>query len=189
MQSSPRFQPLVEKVCALLPELDGAPITVQLKATLTAHRGRLYSKHARGQPVHAGSDLRKRIIILDRDLRFDSAELQRILIHELFHFAWVRLGNPRRNEYAELVAWEISRGARGELGWSAEYRKAALSSAAVLEPVHRRWREYVCESFCDTAAWRYAAALEHNEFTLSKRYRESRKRWFVKTFGDKRISI
>ena len=30
----------------------------------------------------------------------------------------------------------------------------------------RRWREYCCESFCDTAAWMYSGVERHEEFTL-----------------------
>jgi hypothetical protein len=191
LQLSQRFRPLISRVCALLPELEGDPIAVEFKPSLTAHRGQLYANHARGQPVHAGTDIRRRLIILDRDLRCNPTELTRILIHELFHFAWVRLGNARRNEYAEMVAGEFKRGARGELGWSSESRKIVLVRASHGNAVsnHPRWREYICESFCDTAAWRYAGVPEHDEFTLSKRYRKARERWFAESFGNRRISI
>ncbi len=57
-------------------------------------------------------------------------ELARILVHELFHFAWVRLGNPARRSYEALVREEWKRRARGELGWSAESRKRALSKGS-----------------------------------------------------------
>lgn len=149
-----------------------------------------------GAAVHAETDIRKRVIALDQDLAGRPAELARIFIHEVFHFAWVRLGNVRRHEYAALVARELTRGARGELGWSSEHRKAALlqlthsTGGTGLQPVlHPKWREYICESFCDTAAWRYSGLRDHAEFTLSQRYRKVRELWFAESFGDGPISI
>jgi hypothetical protein len=43
----------------------------------------------------------------------------------------------------------------------------------------RQWSEYACESFCDTAAWAYAGAGEHAEFTLAARWSEARRAWFA----------
>lgn len=142
-----------------------------------------------GARVHADTHIRNRTIALDLELAGNATELARILIHEVFHFAWVRLGNVRRDEYAAIVLREFSRGARGELGWSSEYRKVALQRRPELDPVHTLWREYVCESFCDTAAWRYAGLPDHDEFTLSQRYREFRKRWFAESFDGRTMSI
>ena len=140
--------------------------------------------------MHAETDIRKRVIALDRDLTGNPAELARILIHEVFHFAWARLGNVRRNEYAAIVGREFTRGARGELGWSSEHRKAALLQAGTgLQPVNPKWREYICESFCDTAAWRYSGLTDHEEFTLSPRYRKARALWFAESFDHGPISI
>ena len=64
--------------------------------------------------------------MLDQELERQPRELARILVHELFHFAWVRLGNPARRSYEALVREEWKQRARGELGWSAESRKRAL---------------------------------------------------------------
>ena len=77
---------------------------------------------------------------------------------------------------------------RQELGWSAQWRKDALR---LHDPIARtrRWREYCCESFCDTAAWRYCGVCEHDEFTLSKRHREARRRWFAEVFGTAAIKV
>lgn len=175
MRQSRRFLPLVNSVCALLPELEGNPIAVRLQVV--------------GATVHAQTDIRKRVIALDEDLAGHPAELARILIHEVFHFAWVRLGNIRRSEYADIIAREFTQGARGELGWSSEHRKIALRGTAVLQPVHPKWREYICESFCDTAAWRYSGLADHDEFTLSQRYRRTRALWFAESFGHGPISI
>ncbi|MBV8732209.1 MAG: hypothetical protein JO336_20565 [Acidobacteriia bacterium] len=73
---------------------------------------------------------------------------------------------------------EHAAGARGELGWSAEWRKRELTEKDV-QTRSRLWREYCCESFCDTAASIYSGKPEHKEFTLALRYRERRKTWFA----------
>jgi hypothetical protein len=128
--------------------------------------------------VHAASFLRGRCVVLDSALLRRPRELRRILIHELFHFVWLRAGNRSRLEYERLVRHEHSSGARGELGWSAEWRKDALR-ALDRSTRTRRWREYVCESFCDTAAWLYSTGVRHPEFTLAARYRSRRREWFL----------
>ena len=132
------------------------------------------------EPVHAGTDIPGRIVTLDTELATHPPELARIFVHEMFHFAWVRLGNPLRDSYAALLMDELNEGARGELGWSAEYRKLDLLGHA---STHPKWREYVCESFCDTAAWMYANLANHDEFTLRPRFRRRRERWFGKLFN------
>jgi hypothetical protein len=127
--------------------------------------------------VHAGSFLRKRLVVLDRALLEAPRELARIVAHELFHFAWLRLGNPSRRAWERLLAAEIRAGVKGELGWSAEWRKDELRRP---DPARRtrRWRAYACESFCDTAAWLLAGAGRHAEFTLPAGARRARRRWF-----------
>jgi len=138
----------------------------------------IYLEHAPGLrdrygPVHAGTSLRQRTI------RFDCtrAEFPRIFVHELFHFVWVRAGNPQRRSYEDLLSAELEAKARGELGWSAEWRKNALGPHDRTRRT-RRWREYCCESFCDTAAWLYAGVRQHDEFTLRPRFRTRRRTWF-----------
>lgn len=119
-------------------------------------------------------------------------DLARILIHEVFHFAWVRLGNPRRDSYAGLLGDEFQRGAQGELGWSAEYRKLDLVQECGRDgnvAAHPKWREYVCESFCDTAAWTCLKLTKHDEFTLPPRYRQARERWFAELVDGRPIRI
>jgi hypothetical protein len=123
--------------------------------------------------VHAGSFLRQRRIAFD----CAPAEFPRIFVHELFHFVWLRLGNPARRSYEELLDAERPRRG-GELGWSAEWRKDAITSEDV-RTRSRRWREYCCESFCDTAAWLYSGAGPHPEFTLAMRFRARRRAWFA----------
>jgi hypothetical protein len=143
------------------------------------HRGRLFSGSGCtiGREVHAASFLRERRLILDSALRRTPSELTRILVHELFHFVWLRLGNARRASWRELLEREFALHARGELGWSAEHRKTALLAST--SPSKRLRAEYACESFCDTAAWIYSGIPVHPEFTLATRYRSRRRTWFT----------
>jgi hypothetical protein len=127
-----------------------------------------------GREVHAGSFLRKRSIAFNCSAR----EFPRICIHELFHFAWLRLGNPRRWSFEDILRSEHAAGARGELGWSAQWRKEELTAKDV-RLRSRLWLEYCCESFCDTAAWMYAGIRDHHEFRLARRYRPRRRAWFL----------
>jgi hypothetical protein len=149
---------------------------------LTADRKRLYSNRPHGQPVYAGSFIRKRQIVLDRELERQPRELARILVHELFHFAWVRLGNPMRRSYEALVREEWKQRARGELGWSAESRKRVLMERSPHPAGSPSWRDYLCESFCDTAAWIYSGVRRHPEYTLAARHRDRRAEWFRDAF-------
>jgi hypothetical protein len=138
--------------------------------------------------LHAGSFLRDRCMTL----HCTRAELPRIFVHELFHFAWIRLGNPARHGFERVLADEYRASAAGELGWSAEWRKRKLRRADVRDRT-RRWREYCCESFCDTAAWLYSGIGRHEEFTLDARFRPRRRAWFDQAFdqsvGRARLSI
>jgi hypothetical protein len=166
----------------------GSPLRVRFLPRLTAWRGRLLEAEERGQPVHASSFPRRRLIVLDEDLRTRPRELERILTHELLHFAWPRLGNTLRKSWEDVLAREMCGRARGELGWSAEWRKAKLS-AEDWRCRTRRWREYACESFSDTAAWLWAEGRVHDEFTLAARFRAARKRWFLANLGGRAIPI
>jgi len=177
----------VERIRKRLPPLQGRSVRIRFLPALTIRGGKLYSRYSRGQPVYAGSYIRKREVILDCELRSRPNELARILTHELFHFAWVRLGNPVRRSYESLLRREFKSRARGELGWSAESRKSAFSHPPL--PTSLSWREYICESFCDTAAWLYSGVHRHNEFTLSRRYKKLRAQWFLETFRNRGISI
>jgi len=135
--------------------------------------------------VHAGSFIHKREMILESELRSDSRELTRIFAHELFHFVWARLGNPRRNAYAELLKVEMAAHARGELGWSAERMKGRCREFTE----SRTWRAYAAESFCDTAAFLYSGNRHHDEFTLARKWRLRRERWFRESLGRRPLSI
>ena len=157
-----------------LPSLSGAPILIQRARGLRDRHG----------AVHAGSFLRERRIAFD----CSSAELPRIFAHELFHFVWLRLGNAVRRSYEDLLSAERRAGARGELGWSAEWRKRRLQPRDI-ESRSRRWREYCCESFCDAAAWLYSGLRRHREYTLAPRFRARRRAWFARSIEQRILSI
>jgi hypothetical protein len=155
-----------------LPALTGSPICVRALPQLTAHRGQLLSAAGeRGTPVHAASFIRRREIILESELLAKPA-LPLIVVHEIFHFVWARLSNATRGSFSALLTNELRLHARGELGESAAVRKQT-------DP-HRR--DYICESFCDTAAWLYAPRGNHPHATLAKRWRIRRRLWFEATF-------
>ena len=171
------------------PKVRGLPIEITFLPELKASRGKLVSgKAERGREVHAGSFLRQRRIVLDAALKTQPRELARILTHELFHFAWLRLGNPQRRRYEELLQGEMRKRVRGELGWSAERMKASLSRADRKRRT-RAWREYVCESFCDTGAWLIAGRGGSEEFTLGSAARRARRKWFEQSRLMLQISV
>ena len=165
---------LVRALCRRLPKLSGSPIRIERAPGLRDRRG----------AVHAGAFLRERRIAFD----CARAEFPRIFVHELFHFVWLRSGNGRRRSWERLLAAELLAGARGELGWSAEWRKNALPPRASVTR-SRSWREYSCESFCDTAGWLYSGTARHAEFTLAARFRRRRREWFLETIGNRTLSI
>lgn len=169
------LQPALAHLTPLLPPLEGDPITVRFQPRLRAHRGRLLSCEEPGEPVHAAAFIRNRQIVLDAVLLRRRRELARILVHELFHFTWVRLSNAQRGTYGTLLAGEHARQARGELGWSAEWRKRELSHDDWRDR-SRLFREYACESFCDTGAFLFAGLAVHAEFTLGASHIERRER-------------
>lgn len=144
---------------------EGRPVRLGWAGQLRAWRGRLLSGEGPGQEVHAATFIRQRRLVLDSALRRSPGELSRIGLHELFHFVWVRLSNAERRRWEDLVRRQLALGARGELGWSAEQRLQKLRPADI-ESRSRRWREYVCESFCDSAAWAFGRLRRHAEFTL-----------------------
>ncbi|HOK47209.1 MAG TPA: hypothetical protein PLP04_11700 [Bryobacteraceae bacterium] len=168
--------------------LEGRKIRVRFAPDLRASNGRLFSGGTRGEEVHAGSFLRRREIVLDSELLKQPAELGRICIHELFHFAWLRAGNAARRSWQELLAAEIANHAKGELGWSAEDRKLRLTRNDWTRRT-LRWREYACESFCDSAAWLLGGVRRHEEFTLAPRFQKGRRRWFLETLGNKALRV
>ena len=155
----------------MLPPLAGRPIRVELRASLGSHL--------------AGTSIPARKILLDAAVFARRGEFERILIHELFHFVWVRLGNPKRFAWEQVLALELRAQVAGELGWSAERRKRKLTRDDVRRRTPR-WRRYACESFCDTAAWMFAGLRAHDEFTLAAAHRLPRRRWFTRQFSSGR---
>jgi hypothetical protein len=155
----------------MLPPLSGRPIRVELRDTLGPH--------------HASTSIPLRLILLDRGLLQKQGEFDRILIHEIFHFAWVRLSNAARRDWEKLLNSEHE---PGELGWSAEWRKLKLKSddAPLRSP---KWKRYARESFCDSAAWLFAGLKRHDEFTLAASSRRARKKWFERKFASHEIPI
>ena len=168
---------LARRVAGLLgrlPDCAGSPVRIERVAALRDRRG----------AVHGGSFLRQRRIVI----ACARGEVARVFVHEWFHFVWLRAGNPLRRDFERLLAAERRCGARGELGWSAEWRKRALTGQEVKART-RAWREYCCESFCDTAAWLYAGLAAHAEFTLAPRFRGLRRAWFAQNIAGRRLSI
>ena len=140
------------------------------------------------EPAHAASFIPQRYLLLAQSLFARRGELGRILYHELCHFLWPRLRSGRRL-YEATITLETEAGIRGELGYSAASAKEALCadqnqvarspSARLTRVQQRRWRHYLCESFCDTGAWlllRQAGHRRnrHSEWTLERRARPER---------------
>lgn len=162
-----------------LPELSGSPIRVSILPELTASRGRLLSgSPTRGIAVHAASFIRCRQIVLESRLLRSRRLFRLILLHEVFHFVWTRLGNTARSSFSKLLEDEFAAGARGELGESALVKKEHSPI-----PGTRLWRDYLCESFCDTAAFMYSGFKTHPAFTLRNRWISRRRSWFAATFA------
>jgi len=151
----------------VLPPLDGRPIRVVVKASLG--------------PYHASTSIPRRVILLDAGVLAERGEFERILVHELFHFVWVRLSNASRRAWEDVLREEIAGGIGGEMGWSSEWRKDQLANDSARKR-DGRWRRYACESFCDTAAWMFSGVESHGEFTLGLHAEKVRRRWFVEHF-------
>lgn len=169
-----RYAPAVRRALPRLPPLEGDAIRIGAACDLRDRHGQ----------SHGGSFLRERRILFD----CAAPEFPRIFVHELFHFAWLRESNAVRISYEQLLRWERASRVPGELGWSAEWRKLALH-AGDMRTRSRRWREYCCESFCDTAAWLYAGIPRHAEFTLPAAARKTRRAWFAAAVGGGPLSI
>lgn len=163
----------IQTAATRLPPLVGRPISIAALPHLTAHRGKLLSGAPdTGIPVHAATFLRRREIILETQLTRKPGLLRLITVHEIFHFVWARLGNPSRRSYAALIKAEAAARARGELGESSLVKKSPACTA-----------DYICESFCDTAAWLYAGVRRSPDFTLAARWRKRRRAWFEENLG------
>lgn len=159
---------------------------IHFEPQLRASRGKLLSGGQAGASVHAASFIRERKIVLDSELLTHAPELMRILTHELFHFVWRKLDNATRQSWQGLVRGQLS--SPGELGWSAQWRKESLGPEDP-EDGTRRWREYLCESFCDSAAWYYSGGRRHPEYTLPAPSRRARREWFAQLQSERRLAL
>lgn len=163
--------------------LSGSPIHICAQSRLTAHRGKLLSGRPElGIPVYAASFIRERRIVLESEVLDHPETLPLIAIHEVFHFVWPGLGNRARHEYRELLRREWMQGARGELGESSLLKKEPLRPGGIDGLSSRAGRDYMCESFCDTAAALYSGIAESDWFTLAPCWRKRRERWFQERF-------
>lgn len=155
----------------MLPSLSGRPIRVEFRRSLGPHL--------------AATFIPRRLILLDREVLARVGDFERILVHELFHFVWVRLSNALRRDWERILAAER---VPGELGWSAEWRKTRLTAAdrTLRSP---KWRGYARESFCDSAAWLYSGLARHGEFTLPGPARRLRRRWFLENVASGPVAI
>jgi hypothetical protein len=115
-----------------------------------------------------------------------SEEHLRVLLHEVLHFVWVRAGNRRRLAWEDLLRKECLSRVRGECGWSAEWRKRKLR-AIDIESRTRAWREYCCESFCDTGASILGGGRQ--EVTLGGGYCRGRRVWFARHFLGRDVPV
>ena len=158
----------------MLPQLAGRPIRVEVRRSLGSHL--------------AATSIPRRLILLDAAVFARHGDFERILLHELFHFVWVRLSNQQRRAWEEVLGNELRARAKGELGWSAEWRKDALTRTDARRRTPR-WRRYACESFCDTAAWLFAGLRKHDEFTLAGPLRRLRRQWFLRALEGGRDTL
>jgi len=97
-----------------------------------------------GEEVFAASFVARREIVLASELLDHAPALVEIFAHEIYHFAWCRLGNPERAAWADLLRIET------------KPKHAGLSSRLrydefIQQATDRRWKNYICEAFCDTA--------------------------------------
>jgi hypothetical protein len=157
-----------------LPDIDGSPIYLQFLPELTAHRGKLFTgEPERGRAVHPASFLRERRIVLEDTLIENPSLLRLLLTHEIFHFVWIRLSNESRRNFEQALLREQRSHVTGELGESSAVARELLRTG---DEARRslRWRGYVCESFCDTAAWAYGGMKRYRYFRLAAEWRTRR---------------
>jgi hypothetical protein len=182
---SDRSRKLLVSTWTGLPLELSSPVQVAFLPGLTAYRGKLLSRADRGTPVYAASFIRQRRIVIEQDLLSSPAVLRFILVHEFFHFVWVRLGNTSRAEYSRLLVAELVGKARGELGESSAVKKAELQPDGKLSPPSKLWRDYACESFCDSAASIFTQGPVHEGARLGKAWSKIRRQWLLQKLADR----
>ncbi len=165
-----------------LPLFCGEAIRIQIRPELLVSGNHLLNSGGAGAAVYGAASIAERRILLEGALLRRPVELGRILTHEIFHFVWVRRSNGDRWSYEGVLDFEFEQHARGELGWPSESVKLTLTRAD-RRYRSRRWRQYVCESFCDSAAWYFAVGdRPHEELTLKPRFRAQRAIWLRNLF-------
>ena len=87
-----------------------------------------------------------------------------------------------------VIRKEFDHDVLGELGWSAESMKLQLTKSDRKKRT-RRWKDYLCESFCDTAGWLFGSARQYSEMTLGREERDARRRWFRENLSDRSLPI
>ncbi len=172
---------LVAGIIAELPFHAVAPIELETSPELTVRLGLLLVSEAKGTPVHAATFLRDRRIVIETKLLSDCSALRFVLVHELLHFGWLRLGNTLRSQFASLLHREVQSRAAGELGDSSSIAKERWK---VRPASPHLWKNYVCESFCDTGASLYSAAPR--EAQLAPRWMQRREHWFAQSYPPSR---
>ena len=178
------------------------PLKLAIAERLSAFRSQLFINQiptpGKNRPeghTHAASFIPERYIVFRRELFHRRVELGRIAYHEFCHFVWPRLGNPKRRRFASLLEQELREGVAGEFGYSAEGRKKELPErkAAGVPVSPRRWRDYVCESFCDTGSFVLLGSerrAKHSEYSLRPGARARRCRlWSSLVLGSPRSGL
>ncbi len=159
---------------------EGDPIRIRYRADL---------RDTAGNPAHAATFIRSREIILDPESKKKPRQHRRILLHEYFHFVWVRLGNPRRAAWEALLKSEWETRARGEAGWSAEWRKKNLSAARCCRPHALLARILLRKLLRYRRVCIFAANPDRSEVTLSPTRLRARTAWFPKRFPSQTFAI
>lgn len=126
-----------------------------------------------GEEVFAASFLARREIVFASELLDHAPALVEIFAHEIYHFAWRRLGNVERAAWAQLLQGET------------KPKHAGLSSRLRYEEfierrADRRWKNYVCEAFCDTAG-----AMTQPKSKISSQ----RKQWFKRLLKRRKLAV
>lgn len=158
-----------------LDRFEGPAIDWRFADGLRVRRGRLEMGKGQGVEVHAASFARRREVLLDQALVRVPDELRRVVIHELFHFVWLRMNNGQRRQWGDLLKAERS---TGELGWSSEWRRKQLASCDG-EMNTRRWRDYVSESLSDTGAWLLSGGAGDQDRLLGRKWIDRRRRFML----------
>jgi hypothetical protein len=140
---------------------------------LRAHRGQLLYGSGPGEEVVAASFLTRREIIFDADLLAHAPDFVNIVAHEIYHFVWRRLPNSERTGWSDLLAAEKR---PSHPGLSSRLRYDNWREA----PTPRRWKDYICEAFCDSAA-----ALTHPNATISPH----RRKWLSHLMKKRKLPV